>query len=174
MYTKIIGLAQKWIDEVFEYDPTDVGISVFSYNSQRATILLSTMIKSRKPDIPLFMGGAGLNTDNNFGPYCLEQGIMDCWIRGEGELSVPAYLNGDMSHPGLNGIPPKQIDNIDDLEFPDYSDYELASYTNKKGLPKGSPYFKIYLLSIYTLLILQLLQQLNQLHLPHQELLLES
>ena len=68
VYTKIIGLAQKWIDEVFEYAPTDVGISVFSYNSQRATILLSTMIKSRKPDIPLFMGGAGLNTDNNFGP----------------------------------------------------------------------------------------------------------
>jgi radical SAM superfamily enzyme YgiQ (UPF0313 family) len=111
-----------------------VGISVFSYNSQRATILLATLIKSRDPNIKIFMGGAGLNTDNNFGPFCMQQKIMDCWIRGEGELSVPAYLRGDMTHPGLNGTPPKQIDDIDSLEFPDYSDYELASYTNKKGL----------------------------------------
>jgi radical SAM superfamily enzyme YgiQ (UPF0313 family) len=64
----------------------------------------------------------------------MNEKIVDCWIRGEGELSVLAYLEGNLSHPGLNGIPPKQIDNIDDLEFPDYSDYELASYTNKKGL----------------------------------------
>ena len=134
VYKKVHSVAEKWIDMVMEYKPTHVGISVFSYNSQRATILLSTLIKSRMPSIPIFMGGAGLNTDNNFGPYCMEQKIMDCWIRGEGELSVPAYLRGDMTHPGINGIPPKQIDNIDDLDFPDYSDYELASYTNKKGL----------------------------------------
>ncbi len=134
IYKKILILAGKWIDAVMEYDPSHVGISVFSYNSQRATILLSTLIKARRPNIPIFMGGAGLNTDNNFGPYCMEQKIMDCWIRGEGELSVPAYLEGNMEHPGLNGRPPKQIHNIDDLDFPDYSDYELASYTNKKGL----------------------------------------
>ena len=134
VYKQIMSLAEKWIDSVFEYEPTDVGISVFSYNSQRATILLSTMIKARDPNLKIFMGGAGLNTDNRFGPYCLENKIMDCWIRGEGELSVPAYLDGNMTHPGLNGIPPKQINDIDSLQFPDYSDYELASYTNKKGL----------------------------------------
>ena len=134
VFTKILDMANKWVNSVMEYEPTDVGISVFSYNSQRATLLLATLIKSREPNMNVFMGGAGLNTDNNFGPFCMEQRIMDCWIRGEGELSVQAYLKGDMDHPGLNGIPPKQINNIDDLEFPDYSDYELASYTNKKGL----------------------------------------
>ena len=134
IFKKILKLANQWVDKIIEYNPTDVGISVFSYNSQRATLLLATLVKSRNPKIKIFMGGAGLNTDNQFGPYCMDLNIMDCWIRGEGELSVPAYLEGNMNHPGLNGIPPKQIDNIDDLEFPDYSDYELASYTNKKGL----------------------------------------
>ena len=134
IYSKVVTLAEHWVDQVLQYQPTHVGISVFSYNSQRSTILLATLLKAKKPDMPIFMGGAGLNTDNNFGPYCMEQKIMDCWIRGEGELSVPAYLRGDMTHPGLNGIPPKQIDNIDDLDFPDYSDYELATYTTKKGL----------------------------------------
>jgi radical SAM superfamily enzyme YgiQ (UPF0313 family) len=134
VFTKILELANRWVSMVMEYKPTNVGISVFSYNSQRATLLLATLIKARDPGINIFMGGAGLNTDNNFGPFCMEQRVMDCWIRGEGELSVQAYLKGDMSHPGINGIPPKQINDIDDLEFPDYSDYELASYTNKKGL----------------------------------------
>jgi len=133
-FTKIHNLANRWVDEVMEYKPTNVGISVFSYNSQRSTMLLATIIKSRDPNIKIFMGGAGLNTDNKFGPFCMQQKIMDCWIRGEGELSVPAYLRGEMDHPGLNGKQPVQIDKIDDLEFPDYSDYELASYTNTKGL----------------------------------------
>ena len=122
VFNQIHELAKRWVDKVMVYRPTKIGISVFSYNSQRATILLATLIKSRDPNIKIFMGGAGLNTDNNFGPFCMQQKIMDCWIRGEGELSVPAYLRGDMNHPGLNGIPPKQIDDIDSLEFPDYSD----------------------------------------------------
>jgi len=134
IFTQVLEMSEKWIDQILEYKPTHLGISVFSYNSQRATLLLATLIKARAPDIQVFMGGAGLNTDNNFGPFCMNQKIMDCWIRGEGELSVPAYLSGNLDHPGINGRPPQQIDKIDDLEFPDFSDYELATYTNKKGL----------------------------------------
>jgi radical SAM superfamily enzyme YgiQ (UPF0313 family) len=134
VFATVLELANKWVDKIMEYRPTDVGISVFSYNSQRATLLLATLIKARDPALKIFMGGAGLNTDNNFGPFCMEQKVMDCWIRGEGELSVPAYLSGNMNHPGINGKPPQQIEKIDNLEFPDYSDYELATYTNKKGL----------------------------------------
>ena len=134
VFTQVLKISEKWIDQVIEYNPTHVGISVFSYNSQRATLLLATLIKARAPNIQIFMGGAGLNTDNNFGPFCMNLKVMDCWIRGEGELSVPAYLAGNLDHPGINGRAPQQIDKIDDLEFPDYSDYELATYTNKKGL----------------------------------------
>lgn len=134
IFTQILEISKKWIDQILEYNPTHLGISVFSYNSQRATLLLSMLIKARDPNIQVFMGGAGLNTDNNFGPFCMNSKIMDCWIRGEGELSVPAYLSGNLDHPGINGRPPQQIDKIDELEFPDFSDYELATYTNKKGL----------------------------------------
>ena len=134
VFTQILEISKKWTDQILEYKPTHLGISVFSYNSQRATLLLAMLIKARDPNIQVFMGGAGLNTDNNFGPFCMNLKIMDCWIRGEGELSVPAYLSGNLDHPGINGRPPQQIDKIDELEFPDFSDYELATYTNKKGL----------------------------------------
>ena len=91
IFNQVLGLAQKWIDQVVEYRPTTVGISVFSYNSQRATYLLATLIKARNPKIDIFMGGAGLNTDNNFGPFCMNQKIMDCWIR-EKENSVCLHI----------------------------------------------------------------------------------
>jgi radical SAM superfamily enzyme YgiQ (UPF0313 family) len=134
IFMQILEISKKWIEQILEYKPTHLGISVFTYNSQRATLLLATLIKARDPNIQVFMGGAGLNTDNNFGPFCMNSKIMDCWIRGEGELSVPAYLSGNLDHPGINGRQPQQIDKIDDLEFPDFNDYELATYTNKKGL----------------------------------------
>ena len=134
IFNIVYKLVDQWTDEILSYNPTDIGISVFSYNSQRATILLATMLKNKNPDITIFIGGAGLNTDNYFGQHCMDQKIVDCWIRGEGEISVIEYLKGNLSYPGLNGIPPKQIDDIESLEFPDYSDYELKSYTNKKGL----------------------------------------
>ena len=88
-------LIDQWTDEILSYNPTDVGISVFSYNSQRATILLATMLKNKNPDIAIFIGGAGLNTDDYFGQHCMNEKIGDCWIRGEGEISVIEYLKGN-------------------------------------------------------------------------------
>lgn len=127
-------LINDWANQILKYNPTHVGISIFSYNSQRATRMLSTVLKARNPNIKIFIGGAGLNTDDKFPTHCLNEKIIDCWIRGEGEKSVLEYLNGNTDYPGINGKPFIQIDNIEDLPFPDYSDYELKTYTNKKGL----------------------------------------
>ena len=133
IFTIIEKLIDKWTNEILQYNPTHVGISVFSYNSQRATRMLSTVLKAKNPNIKIFIGGAGLNTDDKFPTHCLNERIIDCWIRGEGEKSVLEYLNDNTNYPGINGKPFIQIDNLEDLPFPDYSDYELKTYTNKKG-----------------------------------------
>ena len=78
-------LISDWANQILDYDPTHVGISVFSYNSQRATRMLSTVLKARNPNIKIFIGGAGINTDDQFPTHCLNEKIIDCWIRGEGE-----------------------------------------------------------------------------------------
>ena len=53
VYNEILKLANQWVDQIMKYNPTDVGISVFSYNSQRSTILLATLVKSRNPNIKI-------------------------------------------------------------------------------------------------------------------------
>jgi len=132
---KIIDfLVNQWCEEILAWNPTHVGISVFSYNSQRATIMLATMLKSKNPNVQIFIGGAGIATDFRFPEQCKNEKIIDAYIRGEGEIAVVEYLKGNLEYPGINGKSPKQIDDIENLNYPDYSDYELQNYTNKKGL----------------------------------------
>jgi len=121
-------------NEIISYSPKWLGISVFSYNSHRATRLISIKVKELAPHISIVIGGGGIATDFKFPEMLKEQGIIDAYIRGEGELSVVALLQGKTEFSGLNGLPTEQIDDIDSLPYPDYSDYDFVNYTNIKGL----------------------------------------
>jgi len=127
-------LLEQWAKQILILKPKWVGLSVFSYNSQRATRLLSIQLKMNQPDIKIVIGGSGINTDNVFPEDLYSKGIIDAYIKGDGEVSLVELLRGNLTYPGINGNPPAQIKNLDELAFPDYSDYSLASYTNKKGL----------------------------------------
>ena len=125
---------EQWADTIVQKNPTWVGLSVFSYNSQRATRLLSIAIKKRNPNIKIVIGGGGIATDFSFSETLYEQKIIDAYIRSEGELAIVELLKGNTDYPGINGIPPQQIVDVDSIPFPDYDDYELKTYTNRKGL----------------------------------------
>ena len=127
-------LITDWACKILDINPTWVGISLFSYNSQRAGRLLAIKLKSINPDIKIVIGGSGIATDYTFGETLYKDRIIDAYIRGEGELSLVELLRGNLLYPGINGIPAKQIDEIDNLAYPEYNDYELSTYTNKKGL----------------------------------------
>jgi radical SAM superfamily enzyme YgiQ (UPF0313 family) len=127
-------LITKWAYDIVDLAPTWVGISVFSYNSQRATRLLAIRLKTINPDIKIVVGGAGIATDFTFCETLYQEHIIDAYIRGEGEISLINLLNGNLSYPGINGIPFQQIDDINNLAYPVYDDYELSDYTNRKGL----------------------------------------
>jgi len=124
----------KWAYDILDHAPTWVGISVFSYNSQRATRLLAIRLKTINPDIKIVVGGAGIATDFTFCETLHRDHIIDAYIRGEGELSLIELLRGNLCYPGINGIPMQQIDDINSLAYPVYDDYELSDYTNRKGL----------------------------------------
>ena len=134
IYKLVNMLMDNWSDEILAWNPEYVGISVFSYNNQRATRLLAIYLKSKNPKLNIVIGGSGINTDFTFAETLLEEKIINGYIRGEGELATVEYLKGNLDAPGINGNPRQQIDDIDGLAYPDYSDYELQNYTNKKGL----------------------------------------
>lgn len=124
----------QWAQQIVEQQPRWLGISVFSYNSQRAARLLSIRVKQLDPGIKIVIGGAGIATDFTFGESMLELRLIDAMIRGEGELALIELLKGNTNYPGINGQPPRQIDDLESLSYPDYDDYTLRSYTNRNGL----------------------------------------
>lgn len=127
-------LILEWVDKILAHDPVWVGLSVFSYNSQRATRLLSIALKMKRLDVKIVIGGSGINSDRTFAEELYAKNIIDAYIKGDGEESLVELLKGNTTYNGINGIPPAQIKDLNDLAYPDYSDYTLANYTNKKGL----------------------------------------
>ena len=127
-------IIDEWADRVISLDPTWVGLSVFSFNSQRATRLLSIAIKIRNPKIKIVIGGSGINNDKFFAEDLYLKKIIDAYVKGDGELALVELLKGNYNFPGINGSYPQQIKDLDKLAFPNYDDYVLKTYTNKKGL----------------------------------------
>lgn len=134
VWSLIAPLIEEWSDRILYMKPEWVGLSIFSYNSHRAARLLSIAIKKKSPSTKIVIGGGGIATDRVFPKTLLENGIIDAYIKGEGEQALVELLRGNLSAPGINGNDPQQITDVDSLPFPNYDDYELKTYTNKKGL----------------------------------------
>ena len=131
---KALYFIDKWAREIVSNNPTWLGISVFSYNSQRAARLLSVRVKQLNSKIKIVIGGGGITTDFSFVEGLYEDKIIDAYIRGEGENALIELLKGNNEYFGINGTPGVQIDDLDRIPFPDFADYELQTYTNRKGL----------------------------------------
>lgn len=135
----IDNLYDTWAKQIIELNPRWVGISVFTQDCQRATRLLAIKIKSVSPNIKVLIGGAGIG--NGFADELLTNQIIDAYIVGEGENAIIELLKGNYDYPGINKHNPIQVDDLDKIPFPDYTDYELASksYNKYKSISKEDP-----------------------------------
>ena len=92
--------------EISRYDFKWIGISVFSYEQKDVAL----EIGDEYDNVVYGGSGVGMNwpTEN--------------FIVGEGEYALLEFLNGNRLYPGINGRPPEQIKDLNDLPQPDYSD----------------------------------------------------
>ena len=100
-----------------------IGISVFSYEQKDIALEIGSEYNN------VLYGGSGVQCDWPHGDY----------IVGEGEYALLEYLKGNKDYPGINGKPPQQIDNLNDLRPPDYTEihnehnYESAVISGSRG-----------------------------------------
>lgn len=92
--------------EINKYNFRWLGISVFSFMQKEDGLNLGKRFEN------VFYGGSGVDIKWPT-PY---------YIVGEGEYALREFLNGNFDYPGINGKLPVQIENIEDLPPPDYSD----------------------------------------------------
>lgn len=121
-----------------------LGISVFSFAVTKATEMLLCWLKTQKHNYQVVLGGNGCMSvladynEKEFGTYCLEHNLCDFVVFGEGELALENLLSGNSDYPGINNTNFKQIKNLDDLDYPDYSGIDWNRYHDPRIMVTGS------------------------------------
>jgi radical SAM superfamily enzyme YgiQ (UPF0313 family) len=145
--SNIINHVYKYVNSVAEsllekYNPTFVGMSVFTYQCQVFTKMLSLRLKELEPAVKIILGGQGLTTQgiqskDSWAKILKEQGIIDHYIISEGEEALITLLQNGKGT-GIDGEDWKQKSNLDDIPYPNYDDYDLQKYGDKKIMITGS------------------------------------
>ena len=142
--TKIVTILQEKISEWGLQEPKCIAVSVFTFQSITFAQLLLPMIRQVFPTCQIIVGGAGVSSSmksltdyTTFGQQILNKDWADHVIFGEGEQSLDALLK-NLPHPGIDKNDPVQIDDLDHLMLPDYSNFNFSEYQGNRLLITGS------------------------------------
>lgn len=119
-------LVEKEIQELDISSYDWILVSCFSYWNIEPTKEICKWIRKHS-SAKIVIGGPGIEYQD-FGKNLLNLGLVDYYIYGEAEHSLPALLQGQTEVPGINGLPPQQIDDIEDLPLPNYGYFDLKRY----------------------------------------------
>lgn len=140
----VTNFINECIEDIFKkFNIRFLGISIFAYTCQRAGELIASAVKKKNPSIKIFMGGQGLGTsgikaNKNYAIDLKARGIINDYISSEGEISVVKYLQNILNYTGINTNNWIQAENLDQFQYPNYSDYNLSEYDQKKIMITGS------------------------------------
>ncbi len=144
---QLTSTMKKFTDSIKEYDTDWIGVSVFSRFS---VVACHTLIEYIRPKIEakIMIGGHGINAwpgslpgidqntkYNTIADYLLKENYIDHYITGDGEDSIKELLLGN-KYPGIDGLPPIQVKDLDDIPLPSYKSIEPKQYyyTDEPGV----------------------------------------
>jgi hypothetical protein len=107
-----------------------IAVSVFTkFSSRFANLLLQKL----RPliNVTFVGGGQGLTTpwgNTTFGNMLKNKDLLDYVITGDGEVVFDSFLDGIVEYPGINGIPPEQINDLDAVPYPVFDQIDPNRY----------------------------------------------
>lgn len=131
------SVCNKVIEQINDYLPNIVAISVFTSQSILAAHFLLDQIKAmpNRKNFSVIIGGLGVlnnfkDTNNNekFGEYCLSNNLTNYYISGDGEKSFVEFLNKNYNYPGINSTTYQQITDLDSIPTPSYKKINPSDY----------------------------------------------
>lgn len=140
LHNKVLSLLDSQLSDFEGY----LAISVFSFYNARPVNMLLKHIKEQNKKYKILLGGNGCMSalpefeQKDFGQYCLDNNLCDFVIYGEGEVALNELLKGNTDYPGINNTNFKQVDDLDSLDFPDYSDIDWSKYADPRLMVTGS------------------------------------
>lgn len=122
---KFLSFIDDSLVELQQYDFEWLGINLFTQRSVFFTELFLERFRELFPEKKVVLGGTQAERDFNL---FLNKGLIDHYITGEGERSLVELLRGNLDYPGISGRAHRQIDDLNSLPFPDYSDVDFSQY----------------------------------------------
>lgn len=122
-YPLIENKITEYASSICNAAPRYAGLSVFSTRSLLFAFTLINEIKKINPNQKVVVGGAGIFHKQNLKKY-----QIDHYIKGDAELGIVELLKGNTNFPGIDSNDGYQIDNLDAVLYPDYSDIDWNDY----------------------------------------------
>lgn len=130
------------VSRIASYEPTWICLSLLTYLSQHATRWLCFLLRQCCPDSKIVIGGPGcfnsLKNVQSFATGLKTAGLIDHYISGDGEISLPALIKGQIDHAGIDSPAWQEIKDLNVLPMPDYSDYLWSLYPARRVGVLGS------------------------------------
>jgi radical SAM superfamily enzyme YgiQ (UPF0313 family) len=125
LYDVIKDELDRWVAELKTINPVWIGLSMLSRFSCAVGIKMCQLIRKHIPAAKIVIGGAAIREWNT---SWVNKGWTDYYIFGDSERAIIELLAGNFNYPGINGATPVQIEDLDELLVPDYSDINWADY----------------------------------------------
>ena len=132
------------ITEIIEYcanriaklNPDIIALSLLIYSCQIFTRWLCAKLRQLCPTAKIVIGGTGIknfiaDNDNSFCEQLKKLNLIDDYICGDGDISFYEYVAGNYLYPGINSTVWQTVSNLNNVPFPDYSDYNFQLYESK-------------------------------------------
>lgn len=135
----VADLIEYCVDRIVAANPRILGLSLLTQENQFFATWLCYHLRFRAPDMRIVIGGSGIKTfiaqsQVDFADFLKSNRLIDDYINGDGEYSIVEYLRNNHSAPGINTSNWQQIDDLNQLPFPDFSDYNWTQYSDL-GVP---------------------------------------
>ena len=135
----VAELLEYCVDRIVAANPKILGLSLLTQENQFFATWLCYHLKFRAPDIRIVIGGSGIKTfiaqsQVDFADFLKSNRLINDYINGDGEYSIVEYLRANYSAPGINKSTWQQIEDLNQLPFPDFGDYKWSDYKDL-GMP---------------------------------------
>jgi len=121
-------------NRIISLKPTIIALSLLTYECQNFTYWLCAVLKEIYPQGLIVIGGPGIKQNvssysDKFLDIAKKLNLIDDYIAGDGEESLVEYVKGNRDYPGINNENWKPLDDLNNLQDPDWSDYNFYLYS---------------------------------------------
>lgn len=132
-----------WVRELIKINPSHFFISVFTWQAQRFVRDFLSILR-HNTSAKILVGGQGIGEIREqtswigrpiYAEKLKQLGLIDHWIKGDAETTIPLICQGIYSGPGIDTDTYANWSTLKENPIPDFDDLDISVYHN--GLPGG-------------------------------------